>query len=90
MANLARSGRKTEDYEINSSFFGKIRKCLKEGKQHWHLNLFLNRTNKNDMYGNLVFVDTCIIVQFLQWKPQQDATVYQHFILFLPGVELPS
>ena len=92
MANLARSGRKTGEYEINSAFFGKnkIKNSSKEGKQHWHLNLFLNRKNKNDMYGNLVLVDPCIMVQFLQWKPQQDATVYQNFILLLPGAELPS
>jgi hypothetical protein len=30
---------------------------------------------------NLMFVDPCIIVQFLQRKPQQDATVYQNFII---------
>jgi len=30
---------------------------------------------------NLMFMDPCIIVQFLQRKPQQDATVYQHFII---------
>jgi len=29
----------------------------------------------------LMFVDPCIIVQFLQRKPQQDATVYQNFII---------
>ena len=29
----------------------------------------------------LMFVDPCIIVQFLQWKIQQDATVYQNFII---------
>jgi len=28
-----------------------------------------------------MFVDPCIIVQFLQWKTQQDATVYQSFII---------
>ena len=28
-----------------------------------------------------MFVDPCIIVQFLQWKSQQDATVYQNFII---------
>jgi hypothetical protein len=28
-----------------------------------------------------MFVDPCIIVQFLQWKIQQDATVYQTFII---------
>jgi hypothetical protein len=26
----------------------------------------------------LMFVNPCIIVQFLQWKTQQDATVYQN------------
>jgi hypothetical protein len=29
----------------------------------------------------LIFVDPCIILQFLQWKTQQDATVYQIFII---------
>jgi hypothetical protein len=29
----------------------------------------------------LIFVDLCIIVQFLQRKPQQYATVYQSFII---------
>jgi hypothetical protein len=28
-----------------------------------------------------MFVDPCIIVQFLQRKTQQDATVYQNFII---------
>jgi len=28
-----------------------------------------------------MFVDPCIAVQFLQWKTQQDATVYQNFII---------
>ena len=30
---------------------------------------------------DLMFVDPCIIVRLLQWKPQQDATVYQNFII---------
>jgi len=30
---------------------------------------------------NLTFVDPYIIVQFLQRKTQQDATVYQNFII---------
>jgi len=30
---------------------------------------------------NLMFVDPCTIVQFLQWKAQQYATVYQNFIV---------
>ena len=30
---------------------------------------------------NLMFVDPCIIEQFLQWKVQQDATVYQNVII---------
>jgi hypothetical protein len=30
---------------------------------------------------NLMFVDPYIIGQFLQRKPQQDATMYQHFII---------
>jgi len=30
---------------------------------------------------DLMFVDPCIIVQFLQRKTQQDATVYQKFII---------
>jgi len=29
----------------------------------------------------LMFMDPCIIVQFLQCKTQQDATVYQNFII---------
>jgi len=29
----------------------------------------------------LMFEDPCIIVQFLRWKTQQDATVYQNFII---------
>jgi hypothetical protein len=29
----------------------------------------------------LMFVDPCIVVQFLQCKTQQDATVYQNFII---------
>jgi len=32
---------------------------------------------------NLMFVDPCIIVQFLQRKTQQDATVYQNFIILI-------
>jgi hypothetical protein len=32
---------------------------------------------------SLLFVDLFIIVQFLQWKTQQDATVYQNLLLFL-------
>jgi hypothetical protein len=28
-----------------------------------------------------MLVDPCIIVQFLQWKTQQNATVYKNFII---------
>jgi hypothetical protein len=57
MANLVRSGRKTEDYKVSCAFFGKIRKnSPNEGKQQWHLNLFLNRRNKNGMYVNFVYM----------------------------------
>ena len=28
-----------------------------------------------------MFVDPCIVVQFLQWKPQQNVTVYQNLII---------
>jgi hypothetical protein len=32
--------------------------------------------------SHLMFVDLCIIVQFLQWKKtQQDETVHQNFII---------
>jgi hypothetical protein len=31
----------------------------------------------------MMFKDTCIIAQFLQWKIQQDATVHQNFLLLL-------
>jgi len=35
----------------------------------------------NLMWQYLTFVDPCIIVQFVPWKPQQDATAYQIFII---------
>jgi hypothetical protein len=57
MANLARSERKTEDYKVSYAFFGKYKKnSPKGGKQHWHLNLFLNRENRNGVYENLVYI----------------------------------
>jgi hypothetical protein len=34
----------------------------------------------NQSSNCFMFVDRCIIVQFLRWKTQQDATVYQSFI----------
>jgi len=34
-----------------------------------------------DPVVNFMFMDPCIIVQFLQRKTQQDATVYQNFII---------
>jgi hypothetical protein len=33
------------------------------------------------VWVNLMFVDPWIIVQFLERKPQQNATLYQNFII---------
>jgi len=42
----------------------------------------LNKFNEHfNTFINLMFVDPCNIVQFLQRKTQQDATVYQTFII---------
>jgi hypothetical protein len=35
----------------------------------------------NSTKNALMFLDPCIIVQFLQWKIQQDATACQNFII---------
>jgi hypothetical protein len=40
---------------------------------------FVFLRNNSDLV-NMMFVDPCIIVQFIQKKTQQDATVYQNLL----------